>query len=393
MENQIDDDKIRKEKWARRKEEMRRRKRRQELFRRYYIYGVALITVIILVAVFAGIRNRKEKPQGEETEKGAAGTQEEIDDAQEEATDKAEEKSILAVGAGVRIDRFVEIIEEKERREEELQEESSPKEYVVTEATKQLGSDIVSGHAIFVDTLSGKILARKDEESRIVPASMTKVLTLLVAVEHIDNLDDRVEITRDIADYCLINDCSNAGFSVGEKVTVRDLLYATILPSGADGALGLANYVAGSQEAFVDLMNAKLEELGLSDTAHFTNCVGIYEDNHYCTLSDMAYIMETAMKNEICKEVMSAHTYLTSLTEEHPEGIALSNWFLRRIEDKEGGEGVLSGKTGYVAQSEHCAVSYGMTKSGREYICVTTNASGKWRCIEDHAYLYQMFSD
>ncbi len=378
MGNQTDAEQLRRERWARRKEEMRRRKRRQELFRRYYQYGIALIAVIVVLAVFVGNRNRKEEP----------------DEEIAETSDSAGGESVLPVGVGVRIDRFVEVFAEKEKEpEEDEQEEFSAKEYAITEATVQLGSDIVSGHAIFVDIGSGKILARKDEASRIVPASMTKVLTLLVAVEHIENLDDKFEITREITDYCLINDCSNAGFNVGEKVTIRDLLYATILPSGADGALGLANYVSGSQEAFVELMNEKLEELGLSDTAHFTNCIGIYEEDHYCTISDMAAIMEAAVKNEVCKEVLSAHTYLTSVTEEHTEGILLSNWFLRRIEDKEGGEDVLCGKTGYVGQSEHCAVSFGTAKNGREYVCVTTNASGKWRCIEDHAYLYKKFSD
>ena len=100
---------------------------------------------------------------------------------------------------------------------------------------------------------------------------------LLVAAEHIENLDDTVTITIDITDYCYVNDCSVVGFALDEVVPVRELLYGTILPSGADAALALAKYVAGSQEAFVALMNEKLEELGLSDTAHFTNCVGLYD--------------------------------------------------------------------------------------------------------------------
>ena len=82
-------------------------------------------------------------------------------------------------------------------------------------------------------------------------------------------------------------------------------------------------------------MNQKLEELGLSDTAHFTNCVGLYDENHYCTLYDMAEILGAAIDNELCREVLSAHTYTTSATEQHPEGLLISNWFLRRIEDKD----------------------------------------------------------
>src|SRR5699024_8410476 len=143
----------------------------------------------------------------------------------------------------------------------------------------------------------------------------------------------------------------------GETVTVRDLLYGTILPSGADAAAGLAFYVSGSLEGFVDLMNQKLEELGLSDTAHFTNCVGLYDENHYCTLYDMAEILGAAIDNELCREVLSAHTYTTSATEQHPEGLLISNWFLRRIEDKDTHGTVLCAKTGYVVQSGNCAAS------------------------------------
>ena len=151
--------------------------------------------------------------------------------------------------------------------------------------------------------------------------------------------------------YCYENSSSDDCFVNEDTVYVKDLLYGTILPSGADAALGLAFYTAGSQEAFVELMNEKLEELGLSETSHFTNCVGIFDDNHYSTAYDMAVIMNAAIRNEICREVLCAHTYKTSLTEQHPEGILLSNWFLRRIEDKDTKAEVICGKTGYVIQS------------------------------------------
>ena len=157
-------------------------------------------------------------------------------------------------------------------------------------------------------------------------------------------------------------------------------------------ALGLAIYTAGSQEAFVELMNKKLAQLGLSESAHFTNCVGIYDENHYCTAYDLAVIMEAAMQNQICREILSSRTYVTSKTEEHPDGIELSNWFLRRIEDKDTGGMTMYGKTGYVDQSGSCAVSAGIGADGREYICVIANSQNKWYCITDHAGLYKRFS-
>lgn len=259
-----------------------------------------------------------------------------------------------------------------------------------TADTVTLGSELDSLYAVVLDLQSDTILAQKDAYTLISPASMTKVLTLLVGAEQAaDRLDDTFTMTIDITDYCYVNDCSVVGLEVGETVTVRELLYGTILPSGADAALGLATYVAGSQEAFVELMNAKLEELGLSDTAHFTNCVGLYNENHKCTVYDMALIMKAAMDNELCREVLNARTYDTALTAEHPEGQTLSNWFLRRIEDRDNGDiTVIGGKTGYVVQSGSCAVSCGEDSEGRRYIIATGDAAGSWKCLYDHTALY-----
>ena len=91
-------------------------------------------------------------------------------------------------------------------------------------------------------------------------------------------------------------------------------------------------------------------------------------------------IMEAAMDNPFCREVLSAHTYTTSVTEQHPEGMILSNWFLRRIEDKDNGKLVLGAKTGYVVQSGNCAASYAQDVAG--------NATSSWRCIYDHVAVY-----
>lgn len=273
--------------------------------------------------------------------------------------------------------------------------EMDTKAYVAmaTQDTVQIGDEIISSHAILIDLDTNTVRAQKGSGTVINPASMTKVLTVLVAAEHITDLDDTFTITNEIIDYCFANDCSNAGFEEGETVTVRDLFYGAILPSGGEAALGLAVYTAGSQEAFVKMMNDKVEELRLSSTAHFTNCVGLYDKAHHCTVYDMAMIMEAAIDNNFCREVMSAHIYTTSKTEEHPDGLELSNWFLRRIEDKDTGDEVVCGKTGYVVQSGNCAVSYARGNDGNGYICVTADANSGWRCIYDHVALYKKFSE
>lgn len=276
--------------------------------------------------------------------------------------------------------------------EEETPAEPEPYSVTETAQTVQLGEELPSAYAIVVDLDQNAIIAEKDAYASISPASMTKILTLLVAAEHVTNLDDTFTMTIDITDYCYVNDCSVVGLSVGETVTVRELLYGTILPSGADAALGLATYVAGSQEAFVALMNEKLEELGLSETAHFTNCIGLYDPEHFCTVYDMAMILKAAMDNELCRQVLDARTYETVPTEEHPDGQVLSNWFLRRIEDKDtGGLDVIAAKTGYVSQSGNCAASCAQAPDGSRYICVTGNAYSSWRAIYDHAELYKTY--
>lgn len=263
---------------------------------------------------------------------------------------------------------------------------SEEKKYIYNE-------EIISTNAILIDESKDIIVAAKGEKERISPASMTKVLTLLVAAEHItyEQLEDTLTMTLEITDYGFINDCSSVGFLEGEQVTVRDLFYGTILPSGADAALGLAIYAAGSHEAFVELMNEKLKDLGLEKTSHFTNCVGIYDQNHYSTVYDMAVIMKAAIANEFCREVLSCKTYTTKITPQHPEGITISNWFLRRIEDKETGGTVLGAKTGFVNQSGSCAVSYGSFQSQTPYICVTVGAYSSWRCIYDHVEIYNRY--
>ena len=280
------------------------------------------------------------------------------------------------------------------QEEEQAQAAQEQKIYTAqtTDATTSVDDEVQSTNGIFIDLVTRNILFDREGHTKINPASMTKVLTVLVAAEHVTDWSDTFEITPEITNYSYVHGCSAVGFSNNEVVTVEDLFYGTVLSSGGDAALGLATYVAGSQEAFVDMMNEKLKELELADTAHFTNCIGLYDENHYCTVYDIAMILEATIENPQCREVLSTKNYITSSTPEHPEGIEISNWFLRRIEDKDTGGEVICGKTGFVAQSGSCAVSYGMDVTGNEYICATVNAHSPWRCIYDHVELYKRFA-
>ena len=386
MDRQLDNEEIIRERRRQKMREMQRQKKRQMQMRKAIRTYAPLVGGILLfcIIVFTGYKIFR-KTFGLDQYKENKTKTEQTDNS------VADETVSLQVTNGED-----ENIDQGDQKAEFPTENKVQKVYTAkaTEDTVQPGEDVISKHAILIDLENNTILAQRDASAIINPASMTKILTVLVAAENIgeENLEDTFTITIDITDYSYRNDCSNVGFDVGETVTVRDLLYGTILPSGGDAALGLATYVAGSQEAFVAMMNEKLEELGLSKTAHFTNCIGLYDEEHYCTVYDMAMILEAALDNKLCREVLSAHTYTTSETQQHPEGITISNWFLRRIEDKDTGGEVVGGKTGYVVQSGNCAASYGIDNAGKGYICVTADSTSSWRCIYDHVVLYKQFS-
>lgn len=353
---------------AERNRRMHKKKRRQQMVRKMAPFFLGAVVLVFVVTAATGVLRKADRDKA---------TQEE---PQEE----------IAVSGGTAGQEML-----SEPAEEKAPDSKQKKEYKAntTERTVKGADDLFSEYAIFINQNTQEVLLEKNGYVRMNPASMTKVLTILVAAEQIQNLEDTFVMTQEITDYSYVHDCSAVGFSVGEKIPLKDLFYGAIMPSGADASLGLACYVSGSQEEFVKLMNLKLEELGLSDTAHFTNCVGIYDENHYCTAYDMAIIMEAALDNEWCREVMSAKRYTTTPTIEHPEGISISNLFLRRIEDHDTGGEVICGKTGYVVQSGSCAVSYGKDHGGTGYVCVTVSAPSKWRCVEDHSALYLRFAE
>ena len=131
-----------------------------------------------------------------------------------------------------------------------------------------------SRHALLMDARTGQVLARKRSGEEAAPASLTKMMTVLLATEALPDLDTPVTLPEDIFPALYKADASMAGFQPGETVTVRDLLYGAMLPSGAECCEALAREVSGSEEAFVALMNRKAGELGMKHT-HFANCTGL----------------------------------------------------------------------------------------------------------------------
>lgn len=365
-------ERIRLEKRRKRREEIRARRRRQVMINRCIFAAVSAVFLIGFIFLIKG---------------AVSGISKMV---------KGDEKSLETELQGSDDTELQSMATEPTISLEQPPEEPEPvKKYEAhtTDTTVTTGADVISERSIMIDLSSGDILMQKGYKDRICPASMTKVLTVLVAAEHLtdEELDNKFTITHDITAYVWEHDLSAVNWADNEEVTVRDLLYGTILPSGADAAIGLATYIAGSEDAFVEMMNEKINELGLSSSSHFTNCVGLYDDNHYSTVYDIAMIMEAAIENDLAREVLSTKRYTTSSTVEHPDGIEISNWFLRRIEDKDTGGEVIAAKTGFVNESKNCAVSYGKDNSGNEYIICTQGSTSSWRCIYDHVAMYKQF--
>lgn len=377
-------------------EQMKREKHRREMAFRYGVPAAAVLCVILLiVGIVQAVRSKEDQESRKENPVGTLAGQGEISDGAEAGQTPVQ---VIRTAVATALQQGNQMAAGAARPDLAysigiglLEAPRQVFEAHATENTNGFGDAVISDYGIIIDVESGEVLAQKGGWNRIVPASMTKILTVLVAAEHITDLEDTFTMTIDITDYSFIHDCSNTGFEVGEEIPLKDLFYGTVLSSGADAALGLAVYVAGSQEAFVEMMNAKLEELGLSETSHFTNCIGLYEEDHYSTPYDMAVILKEAADNEFCRQVLSEHHYVTASTEEHPEGIDISNWFLRRIEDRDTHGEVLCAKTGFVNESKSCAASLAADHNGREYICVTAGATSSGTCIRDQVELYQKY--
>lgn len=270
--------------------------------------------------------------------------------------------------------------------------QSALTEAQATDATKTLDLELYSSSAVLVDVQSGTVLAEKGMDEKIYPASMTKVMTLLVAAENLPDLDATFTMTQAIIDPIYLAGASMAGFVDGETVTMRDLLYGAVVPSGAEATEALAQAVAGSEEAFVAMMNEKAAALGLTNT-HFMNTSGLHDENHYSTVREIALILQAALENETCAEILSAENYRASETEQHLDGLAMTNKFLYRVhhEYSLGGAEITAAKTGYTAEAMNCCASAGKTPDGRSVICVTANAWTGEFCIEDHIALYTKY--
>lgn len=254
----------------------------------------------------------------------------------------------------------------------------------VDDMVQEMGGFIDAKYAVLVDVTEGRIIAQKKPDTQAYPASIAKIMTLLVAVEHIPDLEDTFEVTYAITDPGYLQGASMAGFKNKEQVKMWDLLYGCILPSGADATAALAHVVAGSEEAFADLMNQKAKELGLENT-HFANASGLHHADFHTTPKDMAVILMAAMKNETCRMVLCEDEYVTAKTPQNPDGLQLySTLFSRMYGDEPEGATIIGGKTGYTYEAKHTMASYAEGEDGHDYVIVTMGGSNNYKATYDH---------
>ena len=234
---------------------------------------------------------------------------------------------------------------------------------------------IRSTNAVLVDIEEGKILFEKNAGDKMYPASMAKIMTAVVALEHIDNLNERITLREEIFQPIYSADAATAGFLPGENVRSIDLFYGLLLPSGAECALGLAEYVAGSEEAFVYLMNEKARKLGMRDS-NFTNTTGLHDKNQYSTAVDMAVLFQYALENDWFYQIITSESHSTASTNLHNGGVTLYSTLFSRL-DSPGFEGglILGGKTGFTNEAGQCLASLA-EKDGKKYLLITSGAYG-----------------
>ncbi len=209
--------------------------------------------------------------------------------------------------------------------------------------------------AALIDAKTGMLLYGKNAEKRMYPASMTKVMTLLVACES-GKLDDIVTVSGNAVNS-IPWDSSKADLVEGEEISLQDLLYGLILVSGNDAAVAIAEQVGGSEEKFVEMMNEKAKELGCENT-HFVNPHGYHDEQHYTTPHDMAIIVRAAAQNENAVKIMGSSDHSINATNKHEARVLNHSDKMLQPTTQFYDERIKGGKTGFHNQAMNTLASY-----------------------------------
>lgn len=232
--------------------------------------------------------------------------------------------------------------------------------------------------AILIEASTGEVIFEKNADEMMFPASTTKILTTLLGIELGDM---NATVTLDTVAANIPSDSSTIPLSVGETINFQDLLYATMVRSGNEGANLIAQTVSGSIGAFVDLMNQTAQMLGCTST-HFANANGLHDDYHYTTARDMSKIARTAMQNETFRNIVKTYSYRLPRSNLQRSRVIIGNsdnWLNPSEENEYFYPNATGIKTGYHARAGYCYVG-SAERDGVSLISVLfyTSRSGRW---------------
>ena len=246
--------------------------------------------------------------------------------------------------------------------------------------------DITSEHVILYNLNDNEVLYEKAGEEKTQVASLTKIMATIVAIEENQDLEEEVTITKGALEG--ISEYTQVGLKVGDKVTVKDLLYGTMLPSGADAVNALAIHTSGSIDNFVALMNDKADALGLENTS-FDNPIGMDSDDNYSTASDIANLLMYSLENSTFKEIFTARNYTISSL-----GISMKSTLIGYSKSYGLDVSEISGaKSGFTDGAGLCLASIA-TIDDVNYLLVTIGAETKNRsnAVRDSLEIYNYYS-
>ena len=237
----------------------------------------------------------------------------------------------------------------------------------------------------------GRVLMEKNADTRMNPASTTKIMTALLAIENA-NLDDQVTISGNADASSFSADAQVCGLAKGEVWTLRDLLGALLLYSGNDAATAIAEYVGGSEEAFVNMMNRRAQEL-MANGTHFMNPHGLHDDNHYTTAYDLYLIFNECIKHEDFVNIIQSEAYTAYYTDVDGNSqealFTPTNLYAQGEVDVPENVTIVGGKTGTTDEAGYCLILMEKDSSDNPYISIVMGASEKPVLYEDMTSLIE----
>lgn len=246
-------------------------------------------------------------------------------------------------------------------------------------------SNLSCGSAILLDSKTNKILFGKNEQQKMYPASITKIMTAILTLENC-TLNDKI-VSSYNAVMSIPDGYSTAKIQIDEELTIEQLLQLLLLHSANDAANVLAEHVGGSIESFVSMMNTKANELGLKNT-HFTNTFGMHDDNHYSTAYDLAILMKYCMKDENFRKICGLASCAIPVTNKFDTRLYTSTNELIVPNSNSYYSYTTAGKTGFTSQAKHCLVSTAY-KNDLELICVVLGVDDSYTRFSESKQLFE----